>query len=225
MAHHKINKNNYKVSLIQQSTETSITDVQPKEKRQHISKYKISKMRKKVALISEIKQTQIKQEYHSTLLIPEINQSSDQIRVYTDASYSIETKIAVTSFIITRNDERIYSQSNVLHKGNGSTFAELAAIDNALDFVYFNINPIQPIELYTDSKMSVNILQEKVKLKQSKREYHQIVNNIKTHENTNFIYIKAHTKGTGLHSGFNHQADQLCKAHLREVVASKKNED
>lgn len=223
MAHHKVNKNNFKVSLFQKLSETQTEDVQPKEKRQHISKYKISKMRKKTA--SETKQTQLKQEYHSITSLPEINQSSDQIRVYTDASYSIETKIAVTSFVITRNDERIYSQSNVLQKGNGSTFAELAAIDNALDFVFSNINPTQPIELYTDSKMSVNILQEKVRLKQSKREYHRIVNNIKTHENTNFIYIKAHTKGTGLHSGFNRQADQLCKAHLREVIASKKNED
>ena len=200
MAHHKVNKNNYKVSLLKvQKPERQTTDARPLP-----------------IVVGPRSLT-------DAAAFP--GHKEDCIRVYTDASYSIETGIGVTSFVVTRNDEQIYSQSYTLNDGRGSTFAELVAIDRALDYVYTNICPQSMLELYTDSKMSVNIIERKVKLKQSKREYHRIVNNIRSHDNIRFVHVKAHTGSIGLHSSFNSRADKLCKNRLREIVTSMKQFD
>lgn len=190
MAHHKVNKNFYKPSLMQKNSEKRCPDI------------KVS---------------------NSSLLNIVDKQPHNQIRIYTDASYSIQTDIGVTSFIVTQNNEQIYSQSYSLNQGKGSTFSELVAINRALDYVYDQIKPKNVVELYTDSKMSVNIIDGKVKLKQSKKDYWKLVNSIRKRENARVLYVPAHTDGKGLHTKYNVQADKLCKEHLRSIVSEYNN--
>ena len=154
-------------------------------------------------------------------LLP-LSKGNSFIRIYTDASYNIEMNIGVTSFIVTKNNEKIYSQSYTLSNAKGSTFSELVAINRAIEYVYENINPKDVVELYTDSKMSVNAIMEG-HLKKSKTDYWRLIDNIRSKENVNILYVQAHTNGKGLHTQFNRQADQLCKKHLKEIVSEYKN--
>ena len=147
------------------------------------------------------------------------NSSDNYIRVYTDASFSIENNIGVTSFVLTKNNEHIYESTCPLDYGNGSTFAELVAIERALDYVYDNFEQNASIELYTDSKMSVNIVNGTTKLKKSKKDYWKVVDNIKNKQNIQLNYVRAHTNSQSIHSLYNSQADRLCKKRLKEIVS------
>ena len=146
------------------------------------------------------------------------NSSDNHIRVYTDASFSIENNIGVTSFVLTKNNEHIYGSTCPLDYGNGSTFAELVAIERALDYVHNNFEQNVSIELYTDSKMSVNIINGTTKLKKSKKDYWKVVDNIKN-KNVQLNYVRAHTNSPSIHSIYNSQADRLCKKRLKEIVS------
>ena len=154
-------------------------------------------------------------------LLP-VSKKRSHFRVYTDASYNNEINIGVTSFIVTENNKRIYSQSYSLNNAKGSTFSELVAIHRAVEYVYEKINPKSKIELYTDSKMCVNAIIDG-HLKKSKTDYWNLINNIRSRENVNILYIQGHTKGKGVHSHYNHQADQLCRKYLKEIVSDYKN--
>lgn len=144
--------------------------------------------------------------------------SDELIRVYTDASFSIENNVGVTSFVLTKNNEHIYESTCPLDYGNGSTFAELIAIERALDYVYNNFEQNASIELYTDSEPSINILNNKVKLKKSKKDYWEVVDSIKN-KNAQLNYVRAHTNSPSIHSLYNSQADRLCKKRLKEIVS------
>lgn len=155
----------------------------------------------------------------STSISVEAKISSDNhIRVYTDASFSIENNISVTSFVLTKNNEHIYESTCPLDYGNGSTFSELVAIERALDYVYNNFDQNASIELYTDSKMSVDIIKGTTKLKKSKKDYWKVVDNIKN-KNAQLNYVRAHTNSPSIHSLYNSQADRLCKKRLKEIVS------
>ena len=155
----------------------------------------------------------------STSVSVEAKISSDnRIRIYTDASFSVENNVGVTSFVLTKNNEHIYESTCPLDYGNGSTFAELVAIERALDYVYDNFEQNPSIELYTDSKMSVNIVNGTTKLKKSKKDYWKIVDSIKN-KNVQLNYVRAHTNSPSIHSLYNSQADRLCKKRLKEIVS------
>ena len=159
---------------------------------------------------------------------------SDSINIYTDGACPFNGMRGATCGIgihfCETNRNKLNDVSKLLLTDNPTNnYAELSAIDEAIKIVIDKNLTDKHINLYTDSKYSIDCVMKWYKgwVKKDKLDrpnieiIRSIYDNIQD-LNIDFIHVRAHTKRTDIHSIGNSRADSLATKCVNDYLNSKK---